>query len=117
MKLTLPMFAIVCDCFQLERDRPTDQPTNGRRDKASYRDAWTHLKRNIGLNILVNGDIRFLALVASLEYWIEHSSQWQHPLLYKSYFSEEASAKYWIKQSSQWQHSLPCKISFTRTLD
>ena len=25
-------------------DRPTNQPTNGRTDKASYRDAWTHLK-------------------------------------------------------------------------
>ena len=33
--------------FQLERDRPTnqtDQPTDQRTDKASYRDAWTHLK-------------------------------------------------------------------------
>ena len=25
-------------------DRPTNQPTDGRTDKASYRDAWTHLK-------------------------------------------------------------------------
>ena len=38
-------FAIVCDRFQLEREGPTDQPTNQRTDKASYRDAWTHLKR------------------------------------------------------------------------
>jgi hypothetical protein len=29
----------------LRTDGPTDQPTNGRTDKASYRDARTHLKR------------------------------------------------------------------------
>ena len=63
---------------QLDHHGPTNRLTDGWTDKASYRDAWTHLKRNIGLNILVNGDIRFLALVASLEYWIEHSSQWQY---------------------------------------
>ena len=28
-------------------DRPTDRRTNGPTDKASYRDAWTHLKKCI----------------------------------------------------------------------
>ena len=38
--------AIVCDCLQLERDGPTYRPTDQLTDKASYRDAWTHLKKN-----------------------------------------------------------------------
>ena len=29
-----------------QTNQPTDQPTNGRTDKASYRDAWTHLKKS-----------------------------------------------------------------------
>ena len=31
-------------------DGQTDRPTHGRRDKASYRDAWTHLK-SVGAHI------------------------------------------------------------------
>ena len=34
----------LCDRFQLERDGPTDGPTNRRTDKASYRDARSYLK-------------------------------------------------------------------------
>ena len=30
---------------QLDHHGPTDQPTDRRTDKASYRDAWTHLKK------------------------------------------------------------------------
>ena len=31
--------------FKRLRDRPTNQRTDRRMDKASYRDAWTHRKR------------------------------------------------------------------------
>ena len=32
-------------CFtKMVIDGPTEEPTDGRTDKASYRDAWTHLK-------------------------------------------------------------------------
>ena len=36
---------------ELDHHGPTDGRTDGRMDKASYRDAWMHLKRKFGENI------------------------------------------------------------------
>jgi len=47
--LILFIFSHFCEIEKnaLRTHGPTDRPTDGRTDKPSYRDAWTHLKRSL----------------------------------------------------------------------